>query len=198
MDDVELLGAWRNGDDSAGSALFGKYFESIRRFFAHKTDADVEDLVQSTFERCVRGTEQLRRAEAFRGYLFGIAHNVLLEHYRGRRREGQIDFTVRSMIDLTGRPSAKLANANDRARLLESLHNLPMQLQIILELFYWERMAASEIASVLDVPEGTVRSRLHRARTELRQKFRHDDRAGGPPAGEQEFAQWAHALRDRD
>ncbi|MCH9686272.1 MAG: RNA polymerase subunit sigma-70, partial [Deltaproteobacteria bacterium] len=116
MDDVELLDAWRSGDDTAGSALFGKYFESIRRFFAHKTDAEVEDLVQSTFERCVRGTEKLRRAEAFRGYLFGIAHNVLLEHYRGRRREGHIDFTVRSMVDLTGRPSAKLAHADDRTR----------------------------------------------------------------------------------
>lgn len=195
MDDAERLEAWRAGDDAAGSALFGKYFESIRRFFANKTDAEVEDLVQSSFERCVRGSEQIREAAAFRGYLFGIAHNVLLEHYRGRRRDQVIDFTVRSMVDLTGRASARLAHGDDRARLLAALQTLPMDSQILLELFYWERMPASQIAEVLRVAEGTVRSRLHRARTRLRQAFHQAQGKGAAPAGEAEFDAWARTLQ---
>lgn len=195
MNDAELLSAWREGDDAAGSTLFGRYFESIRRFFANKTDADAEDLVQSSFERCVRGTEQLRSTAAFRGYLFGIAHNVLLEHYRRRRRDGVVDFTRRSMVDLTGRASAKLARGDDRARLLATLQNLPLELQILLELFYWEHMPASEIAEVLSVPEGTIRSRLHRARDRLRRDFHGADANPSTPAGAEQFDAWARGLR---
>ena len=91
MDDAALLEAWREGDLDAGRSLFERYFEALQRFFANKVGSDPEDFVQEVFAACVRGRDRMRDGRSFRSYLFGVAYNILREHYRGYYRGGSPD-----------------------------------------------------------------------------------------------------------
>ncbi|MFV8756104.1 RNA polymerase sigma factor [Nannocystaceae bacterium ST9] len=165
--DLELLDAWRRGDARGGEQLFRRYFGQIERFFRNKLDVGVEDLIQSTFLACVEGRDRFREASSFRTYLFGIAHNLLLAHYRSKQRS-VVDFETTSVIDLGASPSGPLTRRDEHAALLRALRSIPLDFQIVLELGYWEDLSGPEIAEILGVPANTVRSRLARARAALR------------------------------
>lgn len=165
--DLELLEAWRQGDRQAGDELFVRHFDSLYRFFARKVGGEVEDLVQRTFLACVEGQQEFRQQASFRTYLFAIARNLLYRHWRSRSRSGEVDFTVRTVQDLGPTPSIAVKARQEQRLLLEGLRRIPVDLQIALELHYWESMSGPEIAIVLEVPEGTVRSRLRRGREAL-------------------------------
>ena len=170
--DLELLEAWRAGDRSAGSTLFERHFDSICRFFANKIQSDVDDLVQRTFAACVEGKERFRGQSSFRTYLFGVAHNVLRSHLRKRRREGErFDFGLTSVFDLGLSPTTLIAQAKEQQLTLQALRRIPLDHQIVLELYYWEDMTAAELAEVLELPEGTVRGRIRRAKQLLEEQL---------------------------
>lgn len=163
--DAELLEAWRDGDTAAGEALVQSNFESIYRFFRNKVDGDLDDLVQATFARCVERRDEAKIRE-FRPYLFGVARNVLREHYRKRTR-AEVDLGSASVADLGASPSTFVARKQDHRLLLEALRQIPLDDQIALELVYWESMTGRELAAVMGVPEGTARTRLRSARLSL-------------------------------
>ena len=171
-DDFELLDAWRHGDLSAGDALFNRHFAAIHRFFRNKVSDGLEDLVQQTFMALVEGRERFRNDSSLRTYLFGVANNVLRDHYRAQRKEPEaLDFGKSSAVDAGAGPSTVLGKRREERLLLEALRRIPLDSQIILELYYWEEMSASMIAEVLDVPEGTVRGRVRRAKQLLREQL---------------------------
>jgi RNA polymerase sigma-70 factor (ECF subfamily) len=171
-DDVTLLQRWRDGDDDAGRALFERYFESVYRFFETKCEADADELTQSTFLACMRAREQFREESSFRTYLFTIARHELHHHLRHYRRHDQkLDFAVSSIAQLISTPGTKLARNQEHRRLLEALRALPVAQQVLLELHYWEGLGIGELAEVFDAPAVTIRSRLHRARSALRQRI---------------------------
>jgi RNA polymerase sigma-70 factor (ECF subfamily) len=166
-DSWQLLEAWRAGDAEAGSALVGEHFEAISRFFRAKLGDDVEDIIQETFLACVEARDRIEGN--FRGYLFGVATRRLFQHLRDRYKQRNLDFSVSSLADLRTTPSEGVAR-NQRAELIRSaLRQLPLDAQLTLELAYWEGLSGAEIAAALDVEPGTVRSRLTRARSRLRE-----------------------------
>ncbi len=167
--DLELLERWRGGDTRAGNALFERHFESIYRFFLHKVADDATDLVQRTFLACTEARDRFRGASSFRTYLFAIARNELLVFFRKRRQD--TDAGASSVADLAPSPSTALVRRLEHRLLLEALRTIPLDLQIALELHYWEEMSATEIAEVLEVPVGTAKSRLRRAREALAEKI---------------------------
>jgi RNA polymerase sigma-70 factor (ECF subfamily) len=197
--DVELLEAWRGGDREAGSALFERHFDSICRFFANKIDRDVDELVQKTFVACVEGRERFRGQSSFRTYLFGVAHNILRSHLRGRKREhDRLDFGTTSVCDLGLSPTVLLADKREQAITLQALRRVPLDHQIVLELYYWEEMTAAELAEMLGVPEGTVRGRIRRAKELLKEQIEtlaeSDALVKSTLSG---LETWARSLRDR-
>lgn len=166
--DLDLLERWRAGDKSAGDELFGRHFDSIYRFFASKVrPEDVEDLVQNTFLACVESREAFRGDASSRTYLFAIARRLLYRTYRDRAKTDRLDFGVTSLHDLGPSPTAAIHDRQEQRLLLEALRRIPLDLQIALELHYWEKLSGPDMAVALDIPEGTVRSRLRRARTAL-------------------------------
>lgn len=168
-DDHTLLQAWCAGDQVAGDALVRRHFGSIYAFFRGKAPQAVDELVQHTFLACVEAASRLEAATSFRAYLFGIARRQLIYHYRRARREiDRFDPMVESVHDADGSPSRLLALRQVEQAMLEALSTLPLDLQITLELHYWEGMSITEIGHVLEVPPGTVKSRMHRARELLR------------------------------
>lgn len=166
--DSELLLRWREGDLTAGEALFERYYALIERFFLNKLQAGVGDLVQETFVACVENRDRLKQTTRFRSYLFSIAHNILYRHLRNRYRHGvDCDFEQVSVRDLAPGPSSVVVRRTEQRLLLEALRSIPVAQQVILELHYWEGMKTTEISEILDLPPGTVRSRLQRARARL-------------------------------
>jgi RNA polymerase sigma-70 factor (ECF subfamily) len=167
--DFELLTQWRDGAEEAGRELFGRYFDSVYRFFRNKVDEAAEDLTQQTFMGMVQGKDRFRGDSSFRTYLFMIARKKLYSYLRqGQRRAEPVRFDSTSVADLgLVSPSRAVADRQEHQLLLQALRRLPVEMQVALELFYWEELTVSEIAEVLEAPVGTVKSRLQRARARL-------------------------------
>ncbi len=170
-EDADLLAAWATGDRAAAAELIERHYDAVVGFFRTKAGPEAEDLVQRTFLRCAEAASTFRGDGTYRGFLFGIARNVLFEHIRDRSRHGQvpIDFNTSSIFDL--RPGiATLASQHaEREVLVAALQRIPVELQLAIELHYWQELSIDELAAALGVPPGTVKSRLHRARALLRE-----------------------------
>jgi RNA polymerase sigma factor (sigma-70 family) len=163
--DEVLFESWRGGDARAGAELFERHYAAIARFFRNKVDGDAPDLIQKTFLGCIEGRERVRGDSSFRTYLFAVAHNVLFKHFRTRARDGaRLDFGVTSVHDLRPTATALLARRGEERALLNALRRIPLEHQIILELYFWEHLTAGEMAEIHGVPEGTIRTRLRRAK----------------------------------
>lgn len=195
--DMDLLAAWRSGDATAGEALFRRHFESIYRFFCNKVGDDIDDLVQETFLGCVRSRERFREDASFRTFLFAIARNKLLGYRdRWRRVHVDADFDASRVAALEASPSQIAVEHQEQELLLRGLRRLPLDLQIALELYYWEGFRSVDIATVLDIPHGTARSRLRRAKEQLRESI--DRLAQSPELGQSTTAdleRWLHSMR---
>jgi RNA polymerase sigma factor (sigma-70 family) len=170
--DIALLDRWQSGDAGAGEALFQRHFNSIYGFFETKCPADADELVQSTFLACLRARGQFRKESSFRTYLFTIARHELYRVLRGRQRDGaRLDFELSSIAELVSTPGTRIARNQEHQRLLAVLRQLPVEQQTLLELHYWEDMGIAELAEVFELPQPTIRTRLHRARKLLREKM---------------------------
>jgi RNA polymerase sigma factor (sigma-70 family) len=169
-DDRDLLLAWRSGDPSAGQQLIERHLETIHRFFSNKVPGATDDLVQKTFLACVEAVEAFEGRASFRSYLFGIARNVLHRHYRDQHHA--FDPLVVSMSSVAAddrSPAERVTEAEEQRLLLRALRALPLELQTLLELAYWEGLADRELAEILEIPAGTIKSRLRKARQQLEQ-----------------------------
>lgn len=167
--DEDLLAAWRAGDGDAGQQLFARYFPIVYRFFSNKIGEDLEDLVQRTFLACTRHRAQLHGGASFRAFLLTVARNELATHLRARYRRGEtLDATTVSLADLGASPSQLMGQRQEHRLLLLALRRIPLAQQEILELHYFEHLTGPELAAALEIPEGTVRSRLRRALASLR------------------------------
>jgi RNA polymerase sigma-70 factor (ECF subfamily) len=193
--DSALYERWRAGDRRAGNELFERHFESVYRFFVHRANEDAIDLSQKTFLACVEARDRFRASSSFRTFLFGVARLELLAYWRRRRSKGP-DPTVSSVRDLSPSPSAVLVERAEHRLLLEALRSIPIDLQIALELHYWERLRTSEIAEVLGVPEGTAKSRLRRAREALLEEMKRlEDDADRLRTTVANLDSWAESLK---
>jgi RNA polymerase sigma-70 factor (ECF subfamily) len=173
--DHELLARWRAGDEPAGQALFGRYFDSIYRFFETKCPAEADELVQGTFFACLQARERFRGESSFRTYLFSIARHELYRVLRERQRDAErVDFEVSSIADLVSTPATRIGRSQDRARIVGILRQLPLAHQTLLELYYWEDLDIDALSTIFEAPAVTIRSRLHRARKLLRELIESD------------------------
>lgn len=197
--DSELLAQWRDGDASSGEALIERYYDSIVRFFRTKTHGDIDDLVQRTFLRCSEAIARFRGEGSFRAFLFGIARNVLLEKIRSRARHRQRvdpDLGVTSVRDLNPGISTAMWRKREKQAMVDALQHIPLDMQLILELFYWEELSVAELAETLEIPPGTVKSRLFRARKLLKEQM--DQAPLAPELQRSVQAQFGHWVRSDD
>ena len=186
MSDDELFALWQAGDGHAGAALIERHFDAIARFFRGKGGQHADDLVQRTFLVFAERAATFRGEGTLRAFLFGIARNVLHEHLRGRMRSGggEPDFTVSSIADLAPGVATVVTLRTEQKLLFQALQQLALESQILLELTYWEELGVEELAQVLAIPPGTVKSRLLTARAQLRDMM---ERLGATPGDARPF-----------
>ena len=171
--DLALLERWRAGDAASGNELVRRHFSAVYRFFCNKVPEGVADLTQATFLALVEGHERLPVPASFRAYLLGVARYKLVHHLRGRYRKDAVFSPARvSVLEVqaasSSSPTQRMAQGQDRELLDRALRSLPLDQQITLELHYWHELTVEEIAGVLERSPGTIKSRLHRARVQLK------------------------------
>ncbi|MBX7084748.1 MAG: RNA polymerase sigma factor [Nannocystaceae bacterium] len=195
-DDSALLSAWRAGDERSGQVLFERHYAAVFRFFSTKLgDATAADLTQKTFLAIVRAAEPATVVQHVRAYLLTAARNQLFMHFRQQGRRGTDDeLGSTSVVALAPSPESNLAADEHEQRLLAALRALPLEQQMLLELYYFEQLGTEALAEVLQVPRGTVKSRLSRARAAARDAYE-----AASPQGHgsiDDLEQWAQRLRD--
>src|SRR5262245_25885473 len=126
---------------------------------------DAEDLTQETFCQAQRNLAQLRDAARAKSWLFSILRNAYLHRLRSAKRQQPL--TPDALADLPERLPDPLPEI-DSAQLQQALGELPEDFRSPLLLFYFEDFSYREIAEQLQVPLGTVMSRLARAKAHLR------------------------------
>lgn len=166
--DPELMTRLAAGEIGALGELYDRYQESIRRFVARATQGaeDVDDLVHATFLAAAHSAARYDGRATCRPWLIGIAVQLLR---RRRHALGRL-FAVLSSLRAT-RPTAADPRSTLHARsdLEAALQRISEAKRITLHLAEVEGLSCPEIAEVLGIPIGTVWTRLHAARRELRQ-----------------------------
>jgi RNA polymerase sigma-70 factor (ECF subfamily) len=175
--DADLLTRWSAGDRAAGNSLVERHFSAIYRFVRAKIDDGIDDLVQQIFLALVEHAGNVRNAESFKAFLFGIARRQMLLYWRDRKAADKVFAegvtSVRSLAPASDTsPSKVVARLGERERVLAAMRGLPLDFQIVVELHYWEEMGVREIAAVVEIPDGTVKSRLSRSRAQLEETLR--------------------------
>lgn len=172
-EDLELFSAWQCGDRDAGDRLCRRYDGNLRRLFGSKVPAhDVDELIQQTWlamtqtaqVQATGGDGSPRIRTTFRAYLFGVARHIVFNYHRRQHRNGGFDPEVDSVESLVPSLSRQLSLARKVKQLELALQSLPLELQLLAEARYVEELTGPELADAFGIPEGTVRSRLSRAR----------------------------------
>jgi RNA polymerase sigma-70 factor (ECF subfamily) len=197
VDDIELLRRWRDGDGAAGNQLFERCFAPIYRFFVNKTRSltDTEELTQNTFVALMSARDGFLGNSSFLTYALGVANNVLRHYYRGLARQAAlIDPLETSLVALGAGARSQLECAETQALLLAALREIPVELQIVLELYYVESLDPAAIGDALGINPNTVRSRIQRGRDQLREKL-DELAANGHAVPPPDVDSWAELLR---
>lgn len=149
-----------------------------------RNPADAEDLLQETYLRAYRGFEGFREGTNLKAWLYKILTNTFINTYRAKkRRPDQVDlddveefYLFRRLGGLEGAAASRTAESevldtlpDDEVK--EALESLPEQFRMAVILADIEGFSYKEIAGILDVPLGTVMSRLHRGRRALEKRL---------------------------
>jgi RNA polymerase sigma-70 factor (ECF subfamily) len=133
----------------------------------HREDA--EDVAQEAFVRAHRSMSQLRDRERFRGWLVRMTWRLAIDRLRMDRRRAVREMTAEPEPGVT---AEELASAQERARRLwAAIDELPEKLRMAIVLASIEGHDVAEVGRLLDIPEGTVKSRLFLARQQLAEKL---------------------------
>jgi RNA polymerase sigma-70 factor (ECF subfamily) len=175
--DAELVGRWQAGDPRAFERLVrrheGRVYRLVLRMLGSPEDA--EDVTQEAFLSLHRHGHRFRREARFSTFLYRVATNAALNRRRslGRSRAREEQFALSQAVG-EGRPSAPrdpegaAVGAQIQERVQEALLTLSPDLRSAIVLYDIEALSYREIAGILEIPEGTVKSRIHRARSALR------------------------------
>jgi RNA polymerase sigma-70 factor (ECF subfamily) len=172
--DEALMRRLQAGETPALGELFSRYRSRLYGFLVRRVgDSNADDLFQETWLRVVRGKERFDPDRRFSTWLFQIANNLCRDSGRRRAVKGKAEDAMRE----AGRadPRAREPSLDLRLHVRRRIAELPERLQEVLLLRYFEQMTEGEIAEVVGIPTGTVKSRLHAAIHGLRGREAVDD-----------------------
>ncbi len=176
--------------DSAAADSFTSLLESVLEsayrtaYHLTRNEADAEDLVQEAALLAYKGFDRFEPGTNFKGWFFTILRNRFISGYRKKQREVKT-VELEDAPDLymynkslesglatqTSEPAKYIIERLDVEQVATALSELPMEFREAATLYFTQDMSYQEIADVLGVPVGTVRSRLHRGRKLLQKKL---------------------------
>ena len=169
--DENLMLAYAEGDADAFDVLYERHKGPLYRYFIRQlSTAEANDCFQILWEKLIGNRDRYRPDSSFRNYLFTIAHNVLMDHYRKQGRIGPESDTEPDALEET---DADPAAQHERGQLLDRLHELirrlPNHQREAWLLRQETTFSTAEIAAVTGTSEEGVKSRLRYAREKLKQ-----------------------------
>jgi len=185
LSDHALLEATRTGDEAAFAEIVGRYRNQITSYiYRMLNDYDgAVDMAQETFVRVYRAAERYQTTYAFSTYIYRIATNLAISELRKRKRHRLVSMTGFFQQSDGGEPrefnppdasplqDAVLVDTERRAAVAKAISTLPEKYRAPLVLRDVEGKSYEEIARILETSEGTVKSRISRARGFLREKL---------------------------
>lgn len=165
MEDPDIIQSVLSGNHAAFRSLIERHYAGVFRFCVRmaRNAPDAEDLAHQTFVKAFMKLGQLRDPRRFEPWLKTLALNTCRMWLRARRRE-----QAHAQAALLTAASSETSPETRAARLGVTIRRLTGAHQLVLALHYYEGLSYREMAAFLGVPDGTVMSRLSRARAELR------------------------------
>ncbi len=169
---VQAVKSAQAGDERAFEALFRAHRDSIFSLAMHYLrDRDVaEDVTQDAFVRAWAQLPKLREPAAFGGWLRALTVNRVRDHFRGKRDEDPLDDDNPLPSGDDG-PDASFEQDEQQAAVREAILGLPDHQRVIVSMHYLEGRPVQQIMEAMDLPKGTVVSRLARGRENLRRRL---------------------------
>lgn len=169
-----LIQACLNGDELAWQTIVRmhrrKVFNIAYKFVGSVDEA--EDLTQDVFIKVFRSLSTFDRRANFQTWLYSVTRNLCIDHYRALRKEREalnrdLDVDVLAPASSDRSPLQILESQDQAALLKRALDRLPQAMRTAVVLRDLQELSYEEIAKQLDLPDGTVKSRISRGRTEL-------------------------------
>lgn len=170
--DAELLEAVGDGDERAFAELYQRYSAVVFAFVLARSDdrGDAEEISADVWLGCWRSAPAFRGDSRILTWLLGIAKRQIWTHTRRRKiPTAPLDEEVECLVDDAADPAGLVAMATGVDELLGALRSLPQDLAEVVGLAWLHELPYGEIASVLEIPVGTVKSRVSRARRLLKE-----------------------------
>ena len=183
LDDTALVDASRNGDQDAFALLVQRHqrrvFNLVFRMLQQYEEAN--EITQETFLAAWQGLPSFRGDARFSTWLYRIAYNCCLKQLDQRKRDRALQLAIQAdqMLDYTGREErvdAELDAHDCQALVREHLAKLPAKYRIVLILRHLQEMTYEEMAEILTMPIGTIKTHLFRARNLLKERLEVFDR----------------------
>ena len=177
--EADLVQRCLDGDSAAWDSLARTYWRRVfniaYKFVARYEEA--EDLTQEIFVKLFRALPTYDRRASFETWLTRLSRNLCIDHYRRRRRESEtfttdVDPDAVPLDDLWSRPDATLEQRDEISMVRRALAKLPPTFREPVALRDIHELSYEQIASRLQLPEGTVKSRINRGRRELARHLR--------------------------
>jgi len=164
-----------SGNRAAYVQLMDAYFEKVYSKMLKMTSqpGDAEDLTMEAFNKAFSKLEQYTTDYAFSTWLYGIAKNNCIDHLRRNRKdneskvnqyEAEVGIAAHELANQLPSPEQLLINQQETKALREIVETLHPKYKDIIKMHYFNELSCEEIANQLDLPEGTVKVRLFRAR----------------------------------
>ena len=170
--DEQLMQRASRGSDRAFEELYNRYARRLQGFFVRRLgdDADLAaDFMHDTFLRLYAARETYHEGRNFRAWLYTIAYNLCRNHHRN-----QLTLVSDEGVDITDEASIEveldMKELHDALR--EVLRKLPEPYAMLFSLHYEEELTVPQIAQITELPEGTVKSRLHKAMNIIKQNLK--------------------------
>lgn len=175
--DEALMAQFQAGSRVAFEELFTRYHQPLYGFFRRRLNNQerAEDLVQETFLAVIRAASRYEPRALFRAFLYGIGLKLVAADRRGQHRQSE---TLSEDLE-----QSAVTPADSTIWVRRALEKLDPSEREILMLREYEQLSYSEIADLLCIPVNTVRSRLFRARMELKNQLS-EKRRSRPRSGE--------------
>jgi RNA polymerase sigma-70 factor, ECF subfamily len=172
VSDENLLERAMSGDESAFMLLYERYRTPVFRFVYRMTNSReaAEDATHDCFLSLITGGQRFDPTRAsLKTYLFGTARNIALNYLRLTRGETMIEELPEDRLRATGEEIlGRLINEERGEAVRRAIENLPALQREALILFEYEGLSLAEIAEIAGAETGTIKARLHRARSNLK------------------------------
>lgn len=173
--DAALVERLRGQDLSALGILFDRYYPQIYRTacaILHDPPA-AEDIAQDCFLRLHQSAHRIDTSLPLLPWLYRVTVNLSYTFFtRRQRRRVSLETLVDHLMSPAWQSPDQLAEYHDvQRRVLQAVHDLPLNQKIVMVLHYLSGLSVDDIASILDCPVGTVKSRLYYARETLRRRL---------------------------